>query len=203
MLGGDDVIVDGGGGGDPVVGDTEHQLVPWAFFQRNEEPFRSLVNPERAAEQYADVARAKRRLCDAVRASVAVGAEQCLVHDTINNALYLKRAAEKKRPAGKAAAAEQAGSAGAATDGGADTPPLEEARDRNRRLLHQPHTTLAVREALEEYTAACAAATDAVRRELQALSEALQPLLPTLVTAAHWSLYMTTLSNHVALASLN
>jgi hypothetical protein len=190
-------------GGDRVTGDSEYELVPLKFFRHNEEPFRSLVRPERAASHYEEVRDAKVALCEAVRAAVAPGMEHSLVHDAVNNAIYIKRVEQRNKAKPKSAGGTADDGGGAARGGGGEQesgklpPQLEEARDRNRRLLPNRYTTESVREAVGRYRSACESATAAVRMELQALSEGLQPMLPTLVAAAHWSLFSSTLVGHV------
>lgn len=170
--------------------------VPAGFFSRNE-GWRAMVEPSTAAEEYAELEAAAAALCDAVAAALpATGAT--LVHDPINNALHLKPT-PKPSPRRGADAAARVGAGGGGADGeGAAQEAMQPARDRNRRLLSNRFTTGELRAATDRYLAACDEASRAVRAELQGLCATLQPLLPSLVTTAHWSLFSTTLSAHAA-----
>ena len=50
-----------------------------------------------------------------------------------------------------------------------------------------------MREAAAAYVAACDSAQEAVRAQLQTLCDSLQEELPALVSAAHWTLFASTL----------
>lgn len=183
-----------------------HSLIPATFFRRNE-GFRALIRREIAAAEYAELESAARDLCDAVAADAA-SSGKLIVHDTINNAIYLRRgpAAAKKAAAKVKAEAEahedgESGAdgarGGASASGSASDSHLEPARDRNRRVLSNRFVSERVRSGTARYLVACEQAERAVKSHLQRLCDELQPAMPTLVTAAHWVLLSTTLTAHV------
>jgi len=189
-----------------------HGLIPEGFFKRNEGTFRKLIRRERVAGEYAALEAAARELCDGVAEDVrATG--QIVVHDTINNAIYLRRGTGKlyvRRSAAAAAAYGDSGDGEGDDLGGADggrgpgsspTPAhLEPARDRNKRVLANRYLSVRMREATVRYLEACDCAERAVKEHLQRLCDELAPAMPTLVTAAHWVLLSTTLAAHVGYA---
>ena len=169
-----------------------HGAIPSAFFRKNE-GFRGLLADGVAADEFAALDDAAAVLCDAVSKTLsATGAT--LLHDTVNNCVHFRKKPRARKAAKAAEEEEEEGG------GGTTAVEMEPARDRNRRLLSNRFTTSPVREATEAYLGACEDATRAARAELQRLCDDLNPLLPALVTAAHWSLFTTTLSHHVARA---
>ena len=195
---------------DKPSGDPNEPIPP-SFFSRNE-GFRGLLADGVAADEIGAVELAAEALREAVRVALEE-TNATLLHDTVNNCIHFR---PKPRPKSKSRAAvahvdgetdgetggEAGAEAGGETDGeaGADDAALEvePARDRNRRLMPNRITTAQVREATGAYLAACEDATLAAQRALQQLCDDLNPLLPTLVTAAHWSLFSTTLSHHTS-----
>lgn len=174
----------------------EPPLVPEAFFERNER-FRGLVQRRHAADAYGELEAAALELCAAVHSDLPPN--HSLVHDIFNNALYFKddtTAAAKAKRKKQEQQQEQQQKDGA-------TPPaaLEVARDRNRRQLPSRFTSARVRTATERYWAACEAVEEGVRAELRSLCDQMaEHHLPTLLTAAHWSLVSSTLAQHVGCA---
>ncbi len=224
---------------DEPTTDAVHGLIPHNFFRRNE-GFRALLRRDVAAAEYDALERAAAELCDAVAADV-MASGKVVVHDTINNAIYLRKGKSvgSAKAAAAAAASKEAlssevaleakpglevGAEGdvedaeeaeaASADGESEArlslepagdrnlaleiaTSLEPARDRNRRLLANRFVSSRVRERTVAYLAACDDAERAVKGRLQALCDDLQPLMPTLVTAAHWVLLASTLTAHV------
>ncbi|KAL8429668.1 hypothetical protein ACSSS7_006443 [Eimeria intestinalis] len=77
----------------------------------------------------------------------------------------------------------------------------EAPRDRNRRPLSGCWTTPRVMAAVRDYTAACTAAADDVKRALEGLSAKLQPLLPSVIHAAHLTSILQAANHHASFAS--
>ncbi|KAL1524966.1 hypothetical protein AB1Y20_019842 [Prymnesium parvum] len=153
------------------------------FFEKNEENFRNLVQPERVLGEYNRVSAAAQALSEALSEPIAKDKQLELHHDVINNALTFKRVKGKQ-----ASTEEQPAEADLL---------LRPAEDRHRKLLTGRKTTAKIVSATHEYLNACAEAHSAVRCQLQSLCDELQGELPTLVTTAHWTLLSKTLLDHV------
>jgi DNA mismatch repair ATPase MutS len=72
--------------------------------------------------------------------------------------------------------------------------------DRNRKPIPNRYTTPAVEAAVSEYVTSVERAVAAVRKTLQALSEALRDDLPVLITALHMAVVLQAAAGHVAAA---
>jgi len=169
-----------------------HGNIPPAFFVRNE-GFRGLLADGVASAEYEAIGAAGVALCEAVHRALEE-ADATPLHDIVNNCINFRPQRGSK---GTGSDKLEIGKADENRSKPARAVKFEPARDRNRKLIANRVTTAAVRKATEDYLAACEDATRAAREALQKLCDDLHPLLPALVTAAHWSLFSTTLSHHV------
>jgi hypothetical protein len=114
---------------------------------------------------------------DEGRGSASLTLRPTLSPQQFNNALMLK-----KRPA-------------EAESGRYITP-----TDRNRKPIAKRYTTARVEGAIADYLSACDAATSAVKKALQGLSDTLRADLPALVSALHVAVVLQAAAAHVAAA---
>ncbi len=173
-------------------------LIPQAFFERNEARWRGRVQSAAADESYSKVQKAANGLAKAVavdfwgldkNASMqdllqeARQLKSPIVQDIFNNIFCLK-----KLPSWDDANTDEVQSK------------YFHPRDRNGKLLRDRYTSTNVQIALSEYVAACDQACLEVTSVLTKLSQTLCEMghLPAIVQAAHANLILSTAANHAA-----
>mmetsp|Transcript_8180 Transcript_8180/g.15395 ORF Transcript_8180/g.15395 Transcript_8180/m.15395 type:complete len:1426 (-) Transcript_8180:2488-6765(-) len=174
------------------ISDHANEIVPPAFFERNEAPWRGRIKPEASLEAYDRVQKAAGSLLKAVATEfwgativenmdTAKEVRSPIVQDIFNNMIHLK-------------------SVPAWTD---DKERYYHPRDRNGKLLRNRYTTQAVEDATSSYIEACEFATLSVGRVLTQLSETLCETghLPAITQAAHTNLILATASQHASQAN--
>jgi predicted GIY-YIG superfamily endonuclease len=174
------------------ISDHANEIVPPAFFERNEAPWRGRIKPEASLEAYALVQKAAASLLKAVAtdfwgASSIENMESAkeirspIVQDIFNNMIHLKCVPGWTNDKGK----------------------YYHPRDRNGKLLRNRYTTQAVEDATSSYIEACEFATASVGRVLTRLSDTLCETghLPAITQAAHVNLILVTALQHASQAN--
>jgi len=173
-------------------------LIPRAFFERNEASWRGRVQSAAAKESYSRVHQAAETLARAVAedfwgldkgASVeniqrqASRRKSPIVQDVFNNCFALKELPLWLDPSDDTAKSF-----------------FFHPRDRNGKLLRNRYTSTHVQTALSDYVAACDVACLEVTSVLTRLSQTLceSGHLPAVVQAAHANLILSTAANHAA-----
>lgn len=174
-------------------------LIPRAFFERNEAAWRGRVRSSAASASYQAVECSANRLAQAVardfwgmeedtslqkKIAKAKSNKSPIVQDIFNNIFALKAIPDW------------------AKDANLETKYFHP-KDRNNKLLRNRYTTPDVQSALAEYVAACDGACDEVTQVLTQLSQTLcdSGHLPAIVQAAHSNLILSTAFNHAAKAN--
>ena len=169
------------------------QIIPFAYFERNEGTWRGQIKPSAAEEAYKKVKDATGQLAEAVAIEFwglqgfigtntdmgsAKESKSPIVQDIFNNIFALK-------------------SIPSWADNDED---YYHPRDRNGKLLRSRYTTARVDKALHEYIIACERASAAVTSVLSDLAEALcdDGHLPAIVQASHTNLIISTAAHHAA-----
>jgi len=176
--------------GDKVTGTGD--IVPLAFYERNEKHWRGRIKPEASPEAYDDVAVAATALIEAIAvdfwgASAANSLDSAkesktpIVQDVFNNLIHLKTIPEWAN----------------------DRDMYYHPPDRNGKRLRNRYTTRRVEEAIGSYVEACDHATNSVGAVLRELSETLCDTgqLPAITQAAHINLILSTACQHTSQAN--
>jgi DNA mismatch repair ATPase MutS/predicted GIY-YIG superfamily endonuclease len=159
-------------------------IVPGAFFERNESPWRGRVREESVPEAYARVQEAAQKLAEAVAKDYwgktlaevqeeAKGAKSLIVQDLFNNIFSLKSVPAHAKAFSKDLYVHP--------------------RDRFGKILSNRYTTENVQEAMSEYVEACERAKQSVSSVLVKLSNTLfdDGHIPAVVQAAHANLILS------------
>jgi hypothetical protein len=175
-------------------------LVPRAFFERNESPWRGRVRPDAVRHSYDQVKATAIALAHAIATDFwgAPGTtglkasrfetnetKNPIVQDVFNNLLALKKVpvwADSTEAHAK----------------------FFHPRDRNGKLLRDRYTTSSVQDALANYVSACERACRDVTVALSRLSQQLYEdgHIPAIVQASHANLILSTASNHAAMSNV-
>lgn len=174
---------------------TEYgDLIPRAFFERNELSWRGRVRPDVCGESYQRVEASSKALSLAVASDFwmlslggleeivkeAKSTRSPIVQDVFNNLFAIKAVPDH-----------------------ANAEDYFHPRDRNGKILRNRYTTAAVQTALSEYVSACEDACSDVSSALTSLSQKLcdEGHLPAIVQAAHFNLIIATASQHASKAN--
>ena len=168
------------------------EVVPPAFFERNEANWRGRIKPEASKEAYTSVEKTSLALVRAVAAdfwgardaddlTTAEETKNPVVQDIFNNLILLRAVPSW-------------------TDGKDD---YYHPRDRNGKLLPNRYTTVRCQDAISSYVEACEMATISVAEVLTELSETLCDAghLPAVTQAAHINLILATACQHASKAN--
>ena len=163
---------------------TQDDVIPTAFLERNEIPWRGRVQPSVALEAYQKVDDAAKELCKAVREDFILngrGKKLDISHSINDNLIALKTI----------------------PTGVADKELYFHPRDRNGKQLRNRWTTKNVEDALSNYISACETATTEVSSVLSSLAETLQEEghIPAIVQSAHINLILSAAFHHSAKAA--
>ena len=170
-------------------------IIPHAFFERNEASWRGRIKPNAAREAYGIVQKAAQELAVVVARDFwgsdmelenwdvdnldVLETKSPIVQDIFNNRFALKEVPSwAKQKENK----------------------YFHPRDRNGKLLRNRYTTSDVETALSKYIDACEAASNKVKQVLVELSETICDTghLPALVQAAHTNLILSTAAHHAS-----
>lgn len=171
-------------------------VVPLAFFERNELGWRGRVKMSALEDVHSRVSNASKQLAEAIAADYfGVNSAQYneygeldissssvdknpIVQDIFNNILAIKAVPSWAKASGDHA--------------------YYHPRDRNGKVLNKRYTTERVETALADYIEACETAKEAVKRALMKLSFTLADnnYLPTILQASHMNLIVSTAANH-------
>ena len=191
-------------------------VIPPAFFERNEAIWRGRVKPTAIERHAQDVSTAARRLavavavdfwgvdddssdfsndCTIINLSEAKEVKSLIVQDIFNNLLLIKSIPSW---------AKQRGPNNDETLDKVDQPHYFNPRDRNGKLLRMRFTTERVQEALSDYVEACSSARAEVERVLMRLSWDLVDggHLPAILQSSHLNLILATAAHHAAVANI-
>ena len=161
-------------------------ILPPAFFDRNEASWRGRIKPEASREAYDSVENASLALIKAVAIdfwgahlddfSAAEESKSPIVQDIFNNLILLKAVPSWSNEQNK----------------------YFHPRDRNGKILRNRYTTQRVDDAISSYVEACEIATKAVSDALMDLSETLCDTghLPAVTQAGHVNLILATACQH-------
>jgi Mismatch repair ATPase (MutS family) len=177
---------------DDVISDHANEIVPPAFFERNEASWRGRIKPEASPEAYDRVQEAAIALLKAVATDfwgassienmdTAKEVRSPIVQDIFNNMIHLKVVPGWTDDKGK----------------------YYHPRDRNGKLLRNRYTTQAVEDATSSYIEACEFAIASVAMVLTRLSDILHETghLPAITQAAHVNLVLATALQHASQAN--
>lgn len=168
-------------------------IIPPAFFERNELSWRGRIKPEASMDAYENVERAALALLQTVAIdfwgvtnfeefdSSKKETRSPIVQDIFNNLIGLKAIPSWTKNEDK----------------------YYHPRDRNGKLLRNRYTTKTVEDAISSYVEACDNATNSVGKVLTDLSETLCDTghLPAVTQAAHVNLILATACQHAAQAN--
>lgn len=180
------IVIDEGGPLDEISNFEE--IVPTAFFERNEVPWRGRVRQEVISKDCDEVSKAAKLLShviskDFVGSSLPTdGQKGVVLQDIFNNLLAIK-----EKPVW--------------THKGDES--YYHPKDRKGKVLKNRFTTARVEEALLRYTETCENAKNAVNTALSTLSSRLSEggFMPTIVQSAHANLILSTVTNHALAAN--
>ena len=199
------------------------EVVPPAFFERNEAIWRGRVKPTAMERHAHSVPKAAKRLAEAVakdfwgvddegishendltiiNLSEAKESKSPVVQDIFNNLLSIKSIPLwAKQRGNKSHETSDSSSGDEESEERNDTQPRYfNPRDRNGKILGTRFTTLRVQDALSDYDEACSNARSEVERVLTRLSWDLvdEGHLPALLQSSHLNLVLATAAHHAA-----
>lgn len=177
---------------DDEISDHANEIIPPAFFERNEAPWRGRIKPEASADAYALVQKASSSLIRAVaidfwgiehieNMDTAKERRSPIVQDVFNNMILLRQIPAWTEEKAK----------------------YYHPKDRNGKILRNRFTTQAVEDATSSYLEACEYATRSVGQALTRLSYILCETghLPAITQAAHMNLILATACQHASQAN--
>jgi hypothetical protein len=164
-------------------GVTHDRYLPFAFFERNESPWRGRVQQKVAETMYQQVHKAADRLCQAVANDFIVGDDSnqsLMVQDIFNNLIALKQLPKN-----------------------GDKELYFHPRDRHGKLLRTRYTTAHVQQAVSDYVTACDEACDEVSSILSNLAQTLQDEghIPAIAQSTHLNLVLSAAFHHAVKAT--